>query len=1044
MKRINIIFGFLAMFIGLGAVTAQDSIRVTGKVLSPYKNIAVPDAVITATAVSQTVRTDSTGHFQLILPSLSGTISVWAENYYSNTKPVTSQSLVFIMVPENKFNHNESLLVPFGHKPLEQKSSAMVNINENNFGKGDLYIDDVLEAPIPGLRVIDGSGMPGEGAYINSRGINSLISNSTPLIVIDGMPYLPDMSESPVIGGYAQNIFNPFSATDIKNITFIKGAEAALYGSLGSNGVLLIETDDASDLETRVSFIAQYGLATQEKTMPVLDVDAYKRYLGDVALTYYEDMGNIIEQFPFLKEDADYYYNYLYNNNTNWQEEIFSPALVTENILKIKGGDAIAKYDLSFGYLNHGGTIENSGLQRYNMRLNSNINISQKLNMFTSMSLSYFTNKLHEQGIINETNPLLAALAKSPMLSPFEKDENNNLLPGYASIRDENGKVITGYGVSNPLALINTTKITNEGSDVLMSGGLNYTVSNDLKLTGMLGIYNNYSRSEVFIPGITNGTIMPLENGLANNTVRNGIREAFNLYYNIYASYGKQLAGLHNINAKAGWQTLTARKEFDAGKGRNTSSDFYKTLDNVSSVGRSFYGYINKWTWSNGFINASYNYNHLYSVGLNLSLDRSSSTGDNAPALGVFPGLSAAAYLQNMNFLSNAANINRLVVRAEYVSSGNSNFNSNLSDYYYRNNVFRELSGIIRANIPNKNLKWENNSMLNFGLDFSGFKNRLDLTVDLYSKTASDIIIPKDISSAFGVPHIYENLAQINNSGIEAGLQLALLSRKNIELILGGTASTNKNTVKSLGGEGDRIIGFNDGAAVITREGEPVYSFYGFETDGVYATSSDAQAAAITDYAGNAFGAGDMKFVDQNNDDIIDNNDRVIIGNPNPQLFGQFYSMFRFKKISLFASFSYSYGNDAYNAVRREFETMDDFANKYVSVKRRWVAEGQDTDIPHAGFGDPMGNGRFSDRWIEDASYVKLKELTLSYDFARGDIGSLRGGSVYISGENLLTFTNYLGYDPEFSYSYLPYKQGIDFGKVPLPRTVKIGFKLQF
>jgi TonB-linked SusC/RagA family outer membrane protein len=1044
MKRINIIFGFLAMFIGLGALSAQDSIRVTGKVLSPYRNVPVANAVITASEISQPVRTDSTGIFQLTLPSLSGTINVWAENYYSNTKPVTSQSMVFIMIPENKFNYNEELVVPFGHKTLDQKSSAMVNINENNFGIGDLYIDDVLGAPIPGLKVIDGGGMPGEGSYINARGINSLISNSTPLIVIDGIPYLPDMSESPVIGGYAQNIFNPFSATDIKNITFIKGAEVSLYGSLGANGVLLIETDDATDLETRVSFVAQYGLATQGKTMPVLNVDDYKRYIGDVALTYYDDMGNIIDQFPFMKEDPDYYYNYLYNNKTNWQEEIFTPALVTENILKIKGGDAIAKYDLSFGYLNHGGTIENSGLQRYSMRLNSNINISQKLNMFTSMSLSYFTNKLHEQGIINETNPILAALAKSPMLSPFEKDKNNNLLPGYASIRDEQGEVITGYGVSNPLALTNTTKITNEGSDVLMSGGLNYIVNNDLKLTGMVGVYNNYSRSEVFVPGITSGTIMPLENGLANNTVRTGIREAFNYYYNIHATYNKMFEGLHNFSVKVGWQSLATRKEFDAGEGRNTSSDFYKTLDNVSSIGRSFYGYINKWRWANGFVHASYNYNHLYVLGMNLSIDGSSSTGIDATAMGVFPGISAAVNLQNMRFLSSVAGINRFVVRGEYITSGNSNFNSNLADYYYRNNIFRELSGIVRANIPNTSLKWENSSTLNLGFDFSGFKNRLDLTIDLYSKMTSDVIIPKDISSAFGVPHIYDNLAQIKNTGAEAGIQMALVSRKNFEVIFGGTASTNNNKVTSLGGESDRVIMFGDGAALITREGEPVYSFYGFETNGVYATSSEAQIDDLTDYAGNEFGAGDMKFVDQDDDGIIDDNDRVIIGDPNPLMFGQFFSMLRFKKISLFAGFSYSYGNDAYNAVRREFETMDDFANKYVSVKRRWTAEGQETDIPRAVFGDPLENGRFSDRWIEDASYIKLKELTISYDFARGDIGSLRGGTIYISGQNLLTFTNYLGYDPEFSYSYLPYKQGIDFGKAPIPRTVKIGFKLQF
>ncbi|MBN1925844.1 MAG: SusC/RagA family TonB-linked outer membrane protein [Prolixibacteraceae bacterium] len=1042
-KRIHIVV-IIALLLGTHSLWALEKHTVTGRVVSPYGQTPIEGSVVTLSDGTQSVVTGQTGAFSFQLESLNGSIVVWAPGYYTQKKPVTAETLLFVMVPESKQNYSEDLLEPFGRKPLGEKSTASVNIGKKDFSKGGLFIDRVLQGMVPGLQVNEGSGMPGEGAYFNSRGLNTLIGKSSPLIVIDGVPFIPDMSESPVIGGYTSNVFSAFSASDIKNMTFLKGAEAAIYGSIGANGVLIIETDNATDLETRVSFVAQYGISENTKTMPLLNNREYKNYIGGVAQTYFDDMGDILTEFPFLKDDPDYYYNFLYNNETDWQDMILNPAFVTENLLKIKGGDAIAKYDISFGYLNQEGVVENTGLSRYNMRLNSSINISQKLDMFASMSLAYLDNKLHEQGIIPQTNPMLVSMSKSPLLSPYRKDEYNNLLPDYASIRDESGNVKLSDAVSNPLALVNTSSISNEGSDILMNMGLNYRITNDLKFSGIVGLYNNYSRSEVFVPGVSSGAIMPLEDGLAINTVRQGIRETFNMYYSINGTYSKLFNKTHAVNVLAGGQMMTIRKEFDAGEGRNTSSDFYKTLDNVNSIGRSFFGYIYKRNWMNAFLKAGYTYKQLYTVGMNVSFDGSSSTGNATAQTGIFPSVNVAAYLHNQPFLANQSFVNRLIVRAEWLKTGNSDFDSNLSDYYYRNQVFRELSGIVRANIPNTGLSWENISTLNAGIDFTGLNQRLDLTLDLYQQTATDVILAKSISPAFGIDYIYDNLATIQNSGIELGLQAYLINHPKFDWVIGGTLATNQNTVVSLGGETDKVIEFEDGTALITREGEPVYSYYGFLAERVLSSTEEAEAAGLTDFAGNPFGPGDMLFTDVNSDGKIDDGDRIIIGNPNPDFFGRLYTSIRWGRLAILANFNYCYGNEVYNGLRREFETMDDFGNQLVSVERRWQNEGQETDMPRATYGDPMGNGRFSDRWIEDGSYLKLKELTLSFDLKRGDLKMFQGGTVYITGENLFTLTEYLGFDPEFSYSYIPYKQGLDFAKVPLMRTFKIGFKLHF
>ncbi|MFA9392146.1 MAG: SusC/RagA family TonB-linked outer membrane protein [Prolixibacteraceae bacterium] len=1044
MKKRTRILCIIIILLGTHSLRAQVVQTITGKVVSPYNNAPIAGSVITSSDGSVQVVTDSTGNFSIEVPSLSPTLEVWAPGYYSQSRPAISAQMLFVMIPQDKLNYNETFLTPFERKGLQNKATAGTNLSKSDFSKGGLFINNVLEGAIPGLQVIEGSGMPGEGSYMNARGINTLIGKASPLIIIDGVPFIPDMSESPVIGGFTSNIFNAYSAADIKNITYLKGAEAAMYGSMGSNGILIIETDDATDLETRVSFVSQYGMSENSRTMPLLGIGDYKSYLGDVALTYFEDMGDILTEFPFLQDDPNYYYNYLYNNQSDWQSMVMNPAFTTENILKIKGGDAIAKYDLSFGYLDKGGVVKGTGLSRYNMRLNSSINISQKINLFASMSLAYLTNNLQEQGIIPQTNPIIASMAKSPLLSPYRK-ENENILPDYATIRDEDGNVRVGDAFSNPLAIVNTTNISSEGSDVVMNGGINYNVTGNFKLSGVIGLYNQYTRSEVFVPGVSNGSIMPLEDGLANNTVRDGIRETFNMYYSVNGRYQKTFAKRHALSLVSGWQMLTIRKEFDAGEGRNTSSDFYKTLDNVNSIGRSFYGYIYKWNWMNAFTQANYTYNDLYSAGLTFSFDGSSSTGNATSQTGFFPALNVAANLHNLPVFSNQSAMNNLVVRAEYVKTGNSEFHSNLSDYYYHNQVFRELSGIVRDNIPNTKLSWENTSTLNAGLDFSGFKHRLDVTLDVYHQLSSDVILAKSISPAFGMDFTYDNLAQIQNQGIELGLQAYIIDTRRFDWLIGGTLANNQNKVMSLGGESDKIIEFQDGTAVITREGEAVYSFYGYQTDGVYSTSADAESSGLTDFAGNSFGAGDMRFVNVNDSDSkIDDQDRVIIGNPNPDFFGRVYSTISFGRLSLFANFIYSYGNDAYNGLRREFETMDNFGNQLISAQRRWQTEGQITDLPRAIYGDPMGNGRFSDRWIEDASFIKLKELTLSFDLKRGDLNFLQGGTIYISGENLLTLTKYLGFDPEFSYSYSPYKQGLDLAKVPVMRTLKLGFKLHF
>ena len=405
----------------------------------------------------------------------------------------------------------------------------------------------------------------------------------------------------------------------------------------------------------------------------------------------------------------------------------------------------------------------------------------------------------------------------------------------------------------------------------------------------------------------------------------------------------------------------------------------------------------------------------------------------------MFPSVNAAFYAKNAPGVCDVDFINQLTLRAEYVTTGNSRFSSSLSKYAYSQSSFRALSGLVRAGIANTDLKWETDRTFDVGVDFSMWNNRIDASIDYYNGNTSDVIMLRGISSVFGTSSMYDNIGTLKNEGVEVGFQFAPVYTKNFQWYIGATLAHNKNRLTSLDGNANIITEMSDGSAIISEVGQPLYSFYGYETAGVFATDEEAAAANLKTPGGVAFGAGDMHFVDQDGNGIIDEKDRVNLGSADPNIYGSIYTTLRYKNFELSVNFGYSQGNKAYNAVRRIGESMSDYGNQLSSANRRWQSNGDVTSIPKATYGDPMENNRFSDRWIEDASYLKLKEIYVSYKF-----NFLRGTTIFASAENVCTFTKYLGLDPETYYSYDSSMRGFDYGKISLPRSFKVGVKLEF
>ena len=1014
-------------------------------------NEPVPDAVISSPGC-ETVRSNSDGSFSIEGFKEGQPLTVWHDGFFQRSVFVRDASvsdLRVFMIETDRTRYNETVITPFAATaatttPGASASGSGSNINRKDFALGSLSIDNALRGEVPGLQVTNKSGMTGEGAFMQLRGVRSLVADNAPLIVINGVPYLPDGNLSQIVSGYSRSFFQALNGQDIRNITVLKGAEAAAYGSMGSNGVIMIETDQASstDMDTRISFSAIVGSNWNSKRIPLMGATEYKNYLSDMGLTYYPNMEAFFQDFNFLS-DPQANKSYLYQYDTDWQDEIYRNSVSMDYLFRVEGGDNIAKYNISLGYLSDEGTLKNTFSDRYQAQINASVLVSKQFEIRANINTAYLKGQYQEQGISLETNPLLAAYRRAPLLSPWQSDMYGNLINSYAGYRF--GAIDNSdFYVSNPVSLVNTMTGKNRQYDMNTKIQFIYTPLRGLTVNGIVGMYYNYNQEEAFIPGKNNEDIVPLfdQYGQADNTIRVGTNHTFNMYYNVNAAYSFNLqSSIFNLNA--GWQAMTTSYEYDAAFGRNSNNDFYQTLGDAQTLGKYFSGYNNKWNWANVYAHADYTYNNMVKVGLTASLDGASSIGNDAARMSLYPAADVVLMAKNLKPLSTVDWLDKLNVYANYAMTGNSRFSSKYGKYYYTSNPYQTIAGLVRATVPNTKLKAERDQTLNVGLETQLLRNRLMLGAGYYTTKATDVLISGERSATLGSSPYYSNDAEMKSHGVELSLAFSPVYTKDFRWTLGGNLTTLSNEVSSLGDLSEIVTTLDDGAQIITRTGQSPYAFYGLKALGVFSTTAEAEAAGLS-ANGQQFVAGDVHYEDVNHDGIIDNADRQLIGSATPDLFGSFFTRFEYRQFALDMTFAYSFGNDAYNAVRRITESGSDFSNQAQSVNRRWLMEGQQTDMPRVRWNDRVGNNAFSDRWIEDAGYVKLRDITLSYTWDRPLWNFIQGGTAFVTGQNLITFTSYLGLDPEFAYSYSPMMQGVDYAKATAPRSVRVGVNLRF
>jgi hypothetical protein len=512
----------------------------------------------------------------------------------------------------------------------------------------------------------------------------------------------------------------------------------------------------------------------------------------------------------------------------------------------------------------------------------------------------------------------------------------------------------------------------------------------------------------------------------------------------------------HTLNLVGGFRYTSDSYASSSQEGHNTGND--KTPNVSGSLNFSDLGGVDDvWRSIAYYANADYNYKYKYFLQGGLSMESTSRFGKDVESgikmagvhWALFPSVQGAWLISSEKFFNREfMGMNSLKLSAGYDMSGNDDIALTASRTTLNATRFQNGSiGIVLNNIGNTSIQWETTHRFRIGLDLTEYNDILRLSFNAFKSYTSNLLTLKGLPEIAGERYYWSNGGSLENTGLDVAANIKLFNNKNWTWEIGANIAAYKNEVTALP-DGDYTTTIY-GANVLTSVGRPVGVFYGYDTDGVYATQEEADedGLRIMSKAGipTYFGAGDMRFVNhvdvEGNENVIDEKDMVVIGDPNPDFYGNFYSNVSYKRFTLNMNFNYSYGNDIYNYQRSQLESGSTFFNQTTALNRRWIVEGQRTDIPKATFGDPMGNARFSDRWIEDGSYLRLRSMTLSYALPINSI-FLQGITVWGAAENILTFTNYLGNDPEFSVSNNVLYQGVDAGLLPQSRSFHLGVKI--
>lgn len=1048
MKKFLLLICLTTLFLLAGAQT---------RLLNGYVQDASGEPIIGANISSKGGKnlavTNVDGKFVLNLPQDSKEIVVSYIGYKAQIVKVEGMSEVTITMKEDGYMLDEHVVIGYGTQKRSDLTGAVSTLDVEDIQMAPVKsFDEALAGRVAGVQVVSSEGKPGSSIDITIRGGNSVTGSNSPLYVIDGF-----LVESP--GDDESNPINAIDPSDIETMTVLKDASAtAIYGARGANGVVIINTKRGVAGKTKVSYTGYYGWQSSSKRLDVLSPYEFVRLQQEIdpvkTQTLYLD--KILSDGSKEKLPLDYYKGI---KGIDWEDQVMQTAPIQNHHLSILGGTEKTKISASLSYFNQEGIIIHSGFKRAQGRFTIDHEINSKMKF--GVNASYARTSKHGTDVSasnynSELNLLFSVWAYRP-ITLINSDVNLIEVPNDPEVEQ------TADFRYNPIVTTKNELRESKIENLTANAFLEYSIIKDLKLKLSGGYTRRISQSDVF-----NNSLSRSGNPTTNNLVNGGQSYANHLEWlnENTLTYNKVFNKHHSVNLLGGF---TLQESDYKGFGAyakllpNESLGVYGldegTPSSITAAGH-------QWSIVSFLARANYGYKSKYLFTASARRDGSSRFGDNHKWANFYSGafawrLNTEDFMKQFTWLSNTK------LRASWGMTGN----SAISNYKYLplyatpiNGGYmfgnKYSNGSVLDNMGNPDIMWETTYQTDLGIDLGFFKQRLTATIDLYRKDTKNLLMNARLPASTGFSHQTENIGETRNEGLELSVTGVIVENNDFRWVSSFNISFNKNKVLALGeDEFSRQTAMRMGddwaeiPGYIARIGDPVAAFYGHVWDGVYQLND-------FDYVGGEYilkstiptnGAsrgnikpGHIKYKDINGDLIVDANDRVVIGDPNPKHIGGFSNKFQYKGFDLNVFFQWSYGNDIINANRLMLESGYKFnTNQYASYADRWSLDNQDSTIPAA---KGSAYKTYSTRIVEDGSYLRLKTVTLGYNLPSGLLKKLKIAQVrfYVTGQNLLTWTNYSGYDPEVSIRRSALTPGFDYSAYPRARTYTLGTNITF
>jgi TonB-linked SusC/RagA family outer membrane protein len=1019
-------------FILLGSLSAQN-VSVKGTVSDAETHEKLPGAYVMLKGSTIGTVTDVNGDFSLSVPAKGATLRFTFVGYESSEmKIANAQAPINVVLTPSAKQMNEVVVVGYGTVRKSDLTGAVSSVNTEDLKTmATSGIIGALQGRVAGVNVMSTSGEPGESMQVRIRGIGT-INNSDPLYVIDGFP------------GSNMGYLQP---GDIESMEILKDASAtAIYGSRGANGVILIKTKSGHKNSMTVSFDAYRGFSQVSKKIDMCDAAQWAKLKLD-ALT---NAGKTPSE-----EDATLL-NYVIDHNykgTDWQDEIFRTSAMLQNYnLSINGGSEKNMYDLGINYAQNYGVVKNTGDQKWALHFNNDYVLSKHVKLGTTLAYMYYDRNHDDNGYYSGT--IAWALYSDPITPAWDKNTNNY------------GKYLYS-GETNPAITIDDNANRKSYSNDFT--GRAYLQVDDIYFKGLsfrsqYSMDLNYDKYKQYLFPYYIDTDKKRD----QSSLYERKSETRSWVWSNYVTYNNRI-GKNNINAMLGMEAQESKNDYNGITVYDVPND--KDLEYIDAAKDKNSFIANGTATDNSiqsyFVRANYSYDNKYLATATWRADGSSKfLGSNR--WGYFPSFSLGWNIHEESFMKPFGFLSQLKLRAGWGQVGNE---ASVYDYEYssavENGYNYSFNGVTYTGstprvLSNKELKWETVEQSNAGLDFGLFNNQLSGTFELFDKKTKDMIIAVPVPIYSGIAAANQNFGEMENKGFEVSLNYHNKMNFGLEYEVGGNISVIKNEVTKLASGDSYIEGASfDVIGTLTRtsQGKEIAYFYGLKTDGIF--HSDAEADAYTKnntkIQPNAKG-GDVKFVDLNGDGVINDNDRTYLGSAVPKFTYGFHAALAYKGLDLKVLFQGSYGNEIVNAMYYFTHTSNVVENNVsTDMLNAWTVQNPNSNVPRVVNGDPNQNYRFSDRYVEDGSYLKIKNLQLGYTLPAKFLKplSIQSLRVYLSVDNLYTWTKYTGYDPEisgYSYydaglgnnSYSPLQSGIDRANYPVTRKFTVGLNVKF